>query len=126
MYIYVSRGSESSVSGLENRGQSDQSGQSGGGLGDPAQQASMRTCSEPAQVWVVGECPSNQDRRLLETLHLLPREKLTAYPSISQYLTQLALYSRTEQLSWRDPYNKPSVKNPVSGLARRLDLNQTF
>ena len=88
--------------------------------------ASMRTCSEPAQVWVVGQRPSNQDRRLLETLQLLPREKMKDFPSISQYLAQLSLYSRTEQLGWKDPYHKPSVKNSFSGLARRLDLNVTF
>ena len=88
--------------------------------------ASMRTCSEPAQVWVVGDWPSNQDRRLVETLDLIPREKMTNYPSISQYLAQLSLYSRTDQLGWKDPYNKPSVKNAYSGLARRLDLNVTF
>ena len=88
--------------------------------------ASMRTCSEPAQVWVVGDTPSNQDRRLVETLQLLPKEKITNYPSISQYLAQLSLYSRAEQLGWKDPYNKPSVKNKFSGLAKRLDLNVTF
>ena len=87
---------------------------------------SMRTCSEPIAVWVVGDTASTQDRRVQETLESITREQLAAFPSISQYLAQLASYSRETQLSWRDPDNKPSDKSSLGGLARRLDLNVTF
>ena len=75
---------------------------------------------------MVGDSPSNQDRRVGETLSGLQAEQLASYPSISLYLSQLDTYSRDQQLSWRDPYNKPRVKNNFAGLARRLDMNLTF
>ena len=88
--------------------------------------ASMQTCSEPALVWVVGGGPSTQDRRVGEALSVLQEEQIARYPSIALYLSQLGSYSREQQLSWKDPYNKPSSNNAFSGLARRLDMNITF
>ena len=88
--------------------------------------ASMQTCAEPAVVWVVGDSPSNQDRRVAETLKVLPPEQLARFPSISQYLSQLNSVSRDAQLAWRDPYCKPSAKNKFGGLAMKLDLDVTF
>ena len=86
--------------------------------------ASMETCSEGLSVWVQGEAPSVQDRRLAEVLAHVPRDTLAQYPHVSWYLAHVTSFTTEQQRQWLEATGTQGNR-PYGGLARKLNLDFT-
>ena len=82
--------------------------------------------SQFLQVWICGDVPSLQDRRLGEALSNVSGETLTRYPHVSWYWAQLTSYTRDQQMTWPEYDTRVSVSHMFGGLARKLDLDFTI
>jgi len=89
--------------------------------------ASMETCSEGIEVWLMGGGPSLQDRRVEEALKNVPQSKLTRFTHVAMYLAHVGSYSRVTQMTWPDiPRVSASNDDRFGGLVRKLDLDFTI
>ena len=86
--------------------------------------ASMETCSEGLSVWVQGEGPSVQDRRLAEALAHVSQPTLATFPHVSWYLAHVSSFTKEQQRQWTEAETHSSRQ--YGGLARKLDLDFTI
>jgi len=91
--------------------------------------ASMETCSEGIEVWLMGDGPSLQDRRVEEALKNVPQSKLSRFTHVAMYLAHVGSYTRVTQMTWPDIPHVSAFddeKNRFGGLVRKLDLDFTI
>ena len=84
--------------------------------------ASMETCSEGLTVWVQGEGPSVQDRRLAQALAHVSQATLASFPHVSWYLAHVSSFTSEQQRRWAEV----ETSRPYGGLVRKLDLDFTI
>ena len=84
--------------------------------------ASMETCSEGLTVWVQGEGPTVQDRRLAEALAHVSQHNLVSFPHVSWYLAHVSSFSSEQQRLWAEV----ETCRPYGSLVRKLDLDFTI
>jgi len=85
--------------------------------------ASMETCSEGVVGYVLGDRPTQQDRRVMEAMENIGEEQLAKYPAVQWYLTHIRGFSKKDRLAWGDGGN---TQAETPALARRLDLDLTY
>jgi len=86
--------------------------------------ASMETCSEGVVAFMVGDKPTQQDRRVMEAMEHVGEKELAEYPAIHWYLTHIRGFTRKERMGWGD--GEFIQGDTTSGLARKLDLDLTY
>jgi len=89
--------------------------------------ASMETCDEGIFSFVIGTGPTQQDRRVFETLDHLKETELNDFPAVNWYLTCLRGFSKQEMLSWdKIDYDDFSDNGHNFGLVKKLDMDLTY
>jgi len=86
--------------------------------------ASMETCSEGVVAYVLGDKPTQQDRRVMEAINHLGEKELSDYPTVQWYLTHIRGFSKKERMGWAEGENIQRDKS--FNLARKLDLDLTY